>query len=230
MQTSMLAMHAANQALFDAGSIYRTAVEPVAAGLAHLVVREGYKRVTIVNLTGQAMDSIAMSLSLGRLLAMRGLNTVLVDAGIGGAGVQNLATDLSPRGIYDLVSGTAGFSDVIRKDRPTALQVIAPGSAAPTASGLDAGQVEGLEQAIKALEQVYQACLVHLGEGNNGNVELAASSQVVLVLAGQARLAEAREICAALKSGRVRQAEVICVEATANRAASGGFHNIAATL
>jgi len=226
----MLALHAVNQALFDAQSVYRAAVEPVAAGLAHLLSQAAYKRVSIVNLTGQAMDSTAMSLNLGRLLAMRGINAVLVDAGTGGAGVHNLAPGMPEKGIYDLVAGTAGFSDAIRKDRPTALQIIAPGSSAPAANALDTGTVERLEQAIKALEQVYQVCIVHLGEGNDSNVQLAAASQVVLVLAGEARLAEAREICAALKSGQVRQAEVIGVEAASARPASTGFHNIAASL
>jgi uncharacterized protein involved in exopolysaccharide biosynthesis len=230
MPTPMLATHAVNQALFDAASVYRTAVEPVAAGLAHLLSQGGYKRVSIVNLTGQAMDSTAMSLALGRLLAMRGVSAVLVDAGAGGTGVHNLVPDLPAKGIYDLVAGTAGFSDAIRKDRPTALQIIAPGSAAPAANALQAGVVDRLEQAIKALEQVYQVCIVHLGEGNDSNVQLAAASQIVLVMAGEGRLGEAREICAALKSGQVRQAEVICVEAGAARTAPAGFHNIAASL
>jgi hypothetical protein len=31
-----------------------------------------------------------------------------------------------------------------------------------------------MEQAIRALEQVYQVTLIHVGEGNEANVELAA--------------------------------------------------------
>ena len=61
-----------------------------------------------------------------------------------------------------------------------------------------------MEQAIRALEQVYQVSLINVGEGNETNVELAANSSVVLVLAAENRLNEANEICAALKSGKVK--------------------------
>jgi polysaccharide biosynthesis transport protein len=229
MQTSMVAMHAASQALFDTGSVYRAAVEPVAAGLAHLVQQGGHRRISLINLTGRDLDSATLTLGLGRLLAARGFNTVLVDTASGGAGVSTLLPAVSAKGIFDLVAGAAGFSDVVRKDAQTPLQVISAGSA-PAAPQLDSAAVAKLEQAIKALEQVYQVCLVHLGEGNAGNVELAANSQVVLVLAEAGRVAEAREICDALKSGRVRQAEVISVQAGTQQASGSAFQNIAASL
>ncbi len=229
MQTSMVAMHAASQALFEAGSVYRTAVEPVAAGLAHLVQQGGHRRISLINLTGRDLDSATLSLGLGRLLAARGFNTVLVDTAGGGAGIGSLVPSASAKGILDLVAGTAGFSDVVRKDMQTPLQVIAAG-AGPATPQLDSVAVAKLEQAIKALEQVYQVCLVHLGEGNAGNVELAANSQVVLVLAEAGRVAEAGEICDALKSGPVRQAEVIRVEAGGRQASGSPFQNIAASL
>lgn len=228
MATSMIALHSVNQALFDTSSSYRTGVEPVAAGLRHLVTQTGAKRIALVNLTGRTIDSATLSLGLGRLLAMGGINTVLVDASDVQSGLQSLVPNVATSGIYDLASGSAGFSDVIRKDQPTNLQIIASGSPAP-GSAANRDMLAKLGQAVNALEQVYQACILHLGEGNETNVELAAASQVVLVLAGADRLSEARDICAALKSGRVRQAEVICVEPGPARAAST-FQNMAASL
>jgi uncharacterized protein involved in exopolysaccharide biosynthesis len=229
MQTSMVAMHAASQALFDNSSVYRSAVEPIASGLAHLVQQGGHRRISLINLTGRTLDSATLALGLGRLLAARGFNSVLVDTACGGAGVGTLVPEALKTGIYDLVAGAAGFSDVVRKDAQTPLQIITAG-ATPVSPELDSAAVAKLEQAIKALEQVYQVCFVHLGEGNAGNVELAANSQVVLVLAEAGRISEAREICDALKSGRVRQAEVISVEAGAQPAGTRSFQNMAASL
>jgi polysaccharide biosynthesis transport protein len=228
LSTSMLAIHAASQALFDAGSTYRNAIEPVFAGLRHLVANSGYRRIAVVNLTGQAYDSLAFSLALSRLLAMNGLKTVLVDAGNGAPGVDALEPGLAGKGIYDLVSSTAGFADVIRKDVRTQLQVVVPGGAASQSAALANSPL--MDQAIRALEQVYQVCLVHVGEGTDANVQIAANSSVVLVLAEAPRLAEAAEICAALKAGRVGEAAVIAVEPGAARSAGGAFKNIAASL
>jgi uncharacterized protein involved in exopolysaccharide biosynthesis len=231
MQTSMLAMHATNQALFDTASVYRRALEPIAADLDHLVEQHHCKRLAIVNLTGQVMDSVALSLGLGRLLSMRGIKTVLIDAGLGRVGIQNLATGASAKGVYDLAAGSVKFGDAIRKDTPTSLQLMAPGTNVPTANALDAVTNEKVHQIIRALEQVCQVCLVHLGEGNERNVDLAATSQVVLVIAPQSRLSEANEICAALKSGRVvKQAEVIQVAVGSNCSSSSPFRNVAASL
>jgi hypothetical protein len=87
-----------------------------------------------------------------------------------------------------------------------------------------------MEQAIRALEQVYQITLVHVGEGNEANVELAASSSVVIVLADQSGLAEANDICTALKSGKVKEAAVLCVQSGNVRNVANPFQNIAASL
>ena len=228
LSTSMLAIHASSQALYDNASAYRSAIEPVFAGLRHLVANSGYRRIAVVNLTGRAYDSLAFSLALSRLLAMNGLKTVLIDAGNGAPGVEALEPGLAGKGIYDLVSSTAGFADVIRKDVRTQLQVVVPGSAASQSAALANSPL--MDQAIRALEQVYQVCLVHVGEGTDANVQIAASSAVVLVLAEAPRLAEAAEICAALKAGRVSETAVIAVDPGAARSAGGGFKNIAASL
>ncbi len=228
LSTSMLAIHASSQALFDAGSTYRNAIEPVIAGVRHLVTNNGYRRIAVVNLTGRTYDSLAFSLALSRLLAMGGLKTILIDAGNGAPGIDALEQGFAGKGIYDLVSSTAGFADVIRKDNRTQLQVVVSGNAAGQSETL--AQSPLMDQAINALEQVYQVCLVHVGEGTDANVQIAANSSVVLVLAEAPRLAEAAEICAALKAGRVRESAVVAVDPGTARSSASAFKNIAASL
>jgi succinoglycan biosynthesis transport protein ExoP len=228
MSTSMVAIHATSQALFDQNSQYRQALEPVYAGVRHLVANNHYRRITIVNLTGQVLDSLSFTLALGRLLAMGGLKAAIVDAGTGQPGLSALEPDLAGAGIYDLATGKAGFGDIIRKDKRSPLQTISAGQAAAGHQQLVSSPA--MEQAIRALEQVYQITLVHVGEGNEANVELAASSSVVIVLADQSGLAEANDICTALKSGKVKEAAVLCVQSGNVRNVANPFQNIAASL
>jgi MinD-like ATPase involved in chromosome partitioning or flagellar assembly len=167
-------------------------------------------------------------LALGRLLAMGGLKAAIVDAGTGQPGLSALEPDLAGAGIYDLATGKAGFGDIIRKDKRSPLQTISAGQAAAGHQQLVSSPA--MEQAIRALEQVYQITLVHVGEGNEANVELAASSSVVIVLADQSGLAEANDICTALKSGKVKEAAVLCVQSGNVRNVASPFQNIAASL
>lgn len=228
MATSMVAIHATSQAVFEPQSGYRKALEPVFAGVRHLVANSNYRRVSIVNLTGQELDSLAFTLALGRLLAMSGLKAAIMDVSSGQPGLAVLEPELGGVGIYDLVANQAGFADIIRKDKRTQLQTISAGQTAAANQALVSSPA--MEQAIRALEQVYQVSLIHVGEGNETNVELAANSSVVLVLAAENRLNEANEICAALKSGKVKEAAVLCVQSASAQAGGKSFQNIAASL
>ena len=228
MATSMVAIHATSQAVFEPQSGYRKALEPVFAGVRHLVANSNYRRVSIVNLTGQELDSLAFTLALGRLLAMSGLKAAIMDVSSGQPGLAALEPELGGVGIYDLVANQAGFADIIRKDKRTQLQTISAGQTAVANQALVSSPA--MEQAIRALEQVYQVSLIHVGEGNETNVELAANSSVVLVLAAENRLNEANEICAALKSGKVKEAAVLCVQSASAQAGGKSFQNIAASL
>jgi succinoglycan biosynthesis transport protein ExoP len=228
MTTSMIAIHATSQALFEPQSQYRKALEPVFAGVRHLVANSNYRRVTVVNLTGQVLDSLSFTLAMGRLLAMSGLKAAILDVSSGQPGLAALEPGLDGVGIYDLVANKAGFADIIRKDKRTQLQTISAGQAAAANQAMVSSAA--MEQAIRALEQVYQVSLIHVGEGNEANVELAANSSVVLVLAAANRVNEANEICAALKSGKVKEAAVLCVQSGSAQAGGKSFQNIAASL
>jgi succinoglycan biosynthesis transport protein ExoP len=228
MATSMVAIHATSQALFEPQSQYRKALEPVFAGVRHLVASSNYRRVTIVNLTGQVLDGLSFTLAMGRLLAMSGLKAAILDVSSGQPGLAALEPELDGVGIYDLVANKAGFADIIRKDKRTQLQTISAGQAAAANQAMVSSPA--MEQAIRALEQVYQVSLIHVGEGNEENVELAANSSVVLVLAAENRVNEANEICAALKSGKVKEAAVLCVQSGSAQAGGKSFQNIAASL
>jgi MinD-like ATPase involved in chromosome partitioning or flagellar assembly len=192
------------------------------------VANSNYRRVTVVNLTGQVLDSLSFTLAMGRLLAMSGLKAAILDVSSGQPGLAALEPGLDGVGIYDLVANKAGFADIIRKDKRTQLQTISAGQAAAANQAMVSSAA--MEQAIRALEQVYQVSLIHVGEGNEANVELAANSSVVLVLAAANRVNEANEICAALKSGKVKEAAVLCVQSGSAQAGGKSFQNIAASL
>jgi hypothetical protein len=59
-----------------------------------------YRRVTVVNLTGQVLDSLSFTLAMGRLLAMSGLKAAILDVSSGQPGLAALEPGLD--GVWHL--------------------------------------------------------------------------------------------------------------------------------
>jgi uncharacterized protein involved in exopolysaccharide biosynthesis len=228
MASTMLAIHASGQGLQDNDSVYRKAVEPVAISAADLLSTPSIRRLTIVNLSGSALDSITFTLTLGRMLALAGGKVAIADAGTKAPGFDVLDPSFAKQGLFDIVSGRVGLSDVIMKDAASQLQVMPSGDK----SGLPADVLtcRQMSNAIQALEQVYQLVILHVGIADDHNVSLAASSGAVMVLADESRLREANDICDALRSGSVQKASVVCVTGQGVESAGGRFSNIAASF
>jgi len=228
MASTMLAIHASGKGLQDDNNSYRIALEPVAVSVASSLNNSSIRRLTVVNLTGSVLDSITLTLTLGRILALAGGKVAVVDAGTKRPGFDILEPSFSTPGLFEIVAGRAGFSEAVRKDPLSQLQV------------LPAGKIDGLagdilssapmSNAIQALEQVYQLTIVHLGNADDRNVALAASSGAVLVVATTDKVREAGDICEALRLGRVKQAEVVCVAGLSEQRSVSRFSNIAASL
>ncbi len=226
--SAMLATHASGKGLQDPDSQYRKAIEPVAHAVAELVANQSIRSLAVVNMTGSALDSLTVSTSLGRMLAMAGAKVAVVDASTGTTGIAAIVPGLEGRGLYDIVSGVAGFSDVVRKDTMTPLQLLPAGiPAKPLSELVESPQ---LGNALNALEKVYSLTLLHLGDADSSNVALAANSPAVLVVATVDKAAEARDVCDALTSGRVKWAKVVAVAPSRPVETSGRFSNIAATF
>lgn len=228
MATPMLAIHATGHGLSDASNTYRKTLEPVFSTALELSRVHKIKRLAVINLTTSPLDGMSLTLALGRLLAVAGTKTVLVDASVSKPGFEVLDLQSSGKGLFDVVSGKAGFSDAIVRDRMSQLQIMTAGTFGDLTPDALSGTT--MANALNAMDQVYQMCLLHLGGANDKNIGLAANSGAVLVLANEDKIKEAQEICDALKSGQVKQAYVVCVSRQTSDTSVGRFSNIAASL
>lgn len=118
----------------------------------------GAPRAVLVAGVSSKVDATAEAIGIARALVARRERIVLVDLTRGPAAISSpLGIPRAP-GLSDLTAGRAGFSDVIRVDVETPLQVIAAGNPKLAASG-DGNTRFG--RVFDALTQAYDCVVLH---------------------------------------------------------------------
>jgi Mrp family chromosome partitioning ATPase len=118
----------------------------------------GAPRAVLVAGAASKVDATAEAIGIARALVARRERIVLVDLTRGPAAISSpLGIPRAP-GLSDLTAGRVGFSDVIRVDVETPLQVIAAGNPKLAASG---DENTRFGRVFDALTQAYDCVVLH---------------------------------------------------------------------
>lgn len=118
----------------------------------------GFPRALLIAGSAPKADAVPAAINLARALVDCNEQVVLVDLTKGASGVSGPLGMPRVPGFADLAAGGAGFSDVVRVDDDSALQVITAGS--PTTRG-PAPEAESFMRLFEALTQVYGCVVLH---------------------------------------------------------------------
>ncbi len=148
--------------------------------------RRGHRLIALVagDKPGRAL---AIALETARRLADEGA-TLLVDLGATEAWFADIlnreeADEVGIPGLADLISGRAGFGEVIRRDISSSLDVIASGGDVPG---------EALDDLFAALAAAYERLILHASDWRSAPARVAAGiADAVVVVAPAARLRRA---------------------------------------
>lgn len=150
-------------------------------------------RVLVVGSDAEA-DAASIAVALGRTLCVE-RRAILVEVGGEPAGAEH-----GPAGLGDLLAGSAGFEDVIHRDRGSALHLM------PAGRG-DVAMTEGLDVVIDALSRTYDSViLLAPAIGSGGEVYVLAPEVDFTLLVSATRASEETSLNA--------QAELRCAGAT----------------
>jgi len=120
--------------------------------------RGGVPRAVLVGSANASLDATAEAVSIARALAAGGDQIVLADLACGRASISGTLGLPSSPGFADLVTGRAGFEDVVRVDAETPLQVITAGGPPPPVTGENN---ERFTSVLEALTQAYDGVVLH---------------------------------------------------------------------
>jgi Mrp family chromosome partitioning ATPase len=122
------------------------------------VAKGSARRAVLVSGAVDKAESAKTAIRLGRALAERREQVVLVDVTRGSEVVSGpLGLPRAP-GFTDLIAGRSSFADVVRVDEDTPLQIIAAGNPKLSARGDEAARFARL---FEALTQAYDCVVLH---------------------------------------------------------------------
>ncbi len=204
----------------DAGGRYARAVSEVKDWLLAGKKPEGALKFSAASIGGAARDAAVLTMALGRMLALEGVKTIVVDADMSGRSLNAATGRNAGKGLSDLLTGQAGFVDVIEPDGLSPLHTMHAGDAA--AQALEMTGSEMMSAVLDALEQSYDAILLNEGETRfpaapTGSV-LPLCGAVAIIASG-ADAALSRSLCGAVANAGVEK--IACLRTVPEEAADG---------
>jgi polysaccharide biosynthesis transport protein len=120
------------------------------------------------------LDATGIAIKLARALAENGGRVVLVGLGSGDDAIKAISSDPAAGGLAELAAGTASFSEIITKDKQSALNLIASGRT--PADRLAILSVPGMAPTFAALARSYDHMV--LDAGALGGPEMTAIAEI----------------------------------------------------
>ncbi len=188
------------------------ALRPVVAWLINQRHTLGIKRFALVSHGGTDTVAAEAAVHLARLCAGDGLKLIVVDADIGKRSLARHFGISSAKGLIELLSGDAAFSDVIVRDPHSPAHVLPAGLAA--AGAHMPSTRERMNKMLEALEHAYDVVLVYVGAAAGAELAadgLAARCKGAILFAPSARGADAGVILEHLHRLGVRSTRLVKV-------------------
>jgi uncharacterized protein involved in exopolysaccharide biosynthesis/Mrp family chromosome partitioning ATPase len=156
------------------GGAFAESIRSIQAGLGIIPAGRGRRgKIVAVTSTSRGEGRTTTAIALARSMAQSGLRVLLIDADLRQPDLQYIL-DLPPSyGFTDLVTGRAGFRQVITRDAGSSAHVICSGSA----SGASAIRSPRLMHVMYGLVNVYDAVIFDCGPSS------AAETQTLMRLA-----------------------------------------------
>ena len=189
--TPAAALAMAEQALLDPSNVLAVNAQSLAGMMVNAQAEKAARVFSILTVGSPAAPNAALaSVATARALAAAKVKVIALDLSASAqAGFEVLFGLPSGPGVCDLVAGVADFTKVVARDPQSAAHVMRFGT------GSGPGSLKTVEprlgQVIEALSSIYSVIILHLGEASSVTPDLAANSQVAVILAPAARLKDA---------------------------------------
>lgn len=146
-------------------------------GAALTLMVDHVERVIVLSPEGDAAS--VMSVGLARELADRGLRVVLLDLTLSGAATQPMLETLAHKGITDLLTSEAQFSEAIHSDLHSSCHIVPVGTADPSRS---TEHIERLPIILGSLSAAYDVVVIECGQTSVKSTAKLAEGKAAVVI------------------------------------------------
>ena len=147
------------------------------------------RKITVIG-AHQDESVTLVALTLARLLS-RNSKVVLVDLAMASPTLAAVSTDPASPGLTELMQGSASFSDIITKDRLSAVHIVGAGRDAAQRQLL---QLPRINLAIDALSRAYDYVVLDAGTASDLPATVIAAQAYAVIIPDPAITAAAREM------------------------------------
>ena len=178
--------------------VYARAVRPLSSWAVSLRQTLGLNRLAVLAQPASGRDGATLIAAMARLMAGQSSRVIIVDT-VANSPLNAVMSVPLGRGLFELLSGQASFSDVILRDVATQVHILRAGIDTSNAAGLLSS--ERLEKALEALDHTYDLVLVHTGSEPASAVMCC---KAALVVTSPEQAAETAVLVAALEKSGMR--------------------------
>jgi Mrp family chromosome partitioning ATPase len=146
-------------------------------GAALTLMVDHVERVIVLSPEGDAASVV--SVGLARELADRGLRVVLLDLTLSGAATQPMLETLAHKGITDLLTSEAQFSEAIHSDLHSSCHIVPVGTADPSRS---TEHIERLPIILGSLSAAYDVVVIECGQTSVKSTAKLAEGKAAVVI------------------------------------------------
>lgn len=157
--------------------------------LAAMLRGSAARKITVIG-AHQDESVTLVALTLARLLS-RNSKVVLVDLAMASPTLAAVSTDPASPGLTELMQGSASFSDIITKDRLSAVHIVGAGRDAAQRQLL---QLPRINLAIDALSRAYDYVVLDAGTASDLPATVIAAQAHAVIIPDPAITAAAREM------------------------------------
>jgi len=174
---------------------------------------KGHSICAIASIGSQVPNAAVATLATARELASRNEKVIALDFSANANNLETLLDVPQGMGLIELIAGKADFTKIVTRC-PLGFHVIRLGQ--PRSPELMQALTDKLPAILGALQKIYGHIILHIGEAGPKTVAHVAASDIAVLLAPQARMADAKAAAEGLEENSEATALVMRLEPEAS--------------
>ena len=203
-------------AAFDQASTLAKQSSKLAECFERFAQEQELKTFVFASIGSSGPNAAMIALATARAVVAKGKRVMLVDLSPRPMSAENLLKLDPAPGIAELVVGKSDFTKSVTRDPHSKMHFVRLGEVLDVAH--EEAIVSLLPAIITALRMVYDMVIFNIGEARPSVVQVLASADLTLLMAGEARLAEAESAAKAIEE--VGTTKILLLRLDAEQAAS----------
>ncbi len=203
-------------AAFDQASTLAKQSSKLAECFEHFAQEQAMKTFVFASIGSSGPNAAMIALATARAIVTKGKRVMLVDLSPQLMSAENLLKLDPAPGIAELVAGKSDFTKSVTRDPHSKMHFVRLGEVPDEAH--EESIISHLPAIITALRMVYDMVIFNIGEARPSIVQVLASADLTLLMAGEARLAEAESAAKAIEE--VGTTKILLLRLDAEQAAS----------